>query len=90
MDDLDSLIHAGEIENGANDGIHIEVIRDPAMKELFLSEHGLTQMPGYEVHHIIPLSEGGADSPENMVLIRSDLHHEITKAHSEYYGWHDK
>ena len=42
---------------------------------------------GYEVHHIVPLSEGGADTPENMILVKEDLHDEITAAHSKFYDW---
>lgn len=82
--DLNQLVFIGEID-GAH---HTDVIRDPAVVHSFLHMHGFSEQPdGYEVHHIIPLSEGGADSTDNMVLIREDQHNYITAKHREYYGW---
>ena len=37
--------------------------------------------------NIQPISEGGADSVENMILVSEAEHDEITAAHREYYGW---
>lgn len=34
-----------------------------------------------------PLSEGGADAPENMVLIDPEDHAEVTAAHARLYDW---
>ncbi len=82
--DLDQLISLGELE----DTEHVQVLRDPHMVSAFYTEHNLVPTPGYEVHHIIPLCEGGSDTPDNMVLIASDLHDRITAAHSSFYGWH--
>ena len=82
--DLEALISMGEIENTN----HIDVIRDYHAVDNFYKIHDIQPIEGYEVHHIIPLSEGGADNYENMVLIRSDLHSKITEAHNEFYGWH--
>lgn len=82
--DLNKLVSIGEID----DAHHIDVIRDPAVVHSFLHMYGFSEQPdGYEVHHIIPLSEGGADSTDNMVLIREDQHDYITAKHREYYGW---
>ncbi len=87
--DFETLTKAGEIEGSE----HIEsndYVRSLEARDLFLKEHGFSSIPqGYEVHHIIPLSEGGADVSENMVLIKDELHSLITKAHAEYYGWHN-
>lgn len=83
--DLSMLISMGEIDNTQ----HIETVRDPSAVAEFYKIHSLTPTEGYEVHHIIPLSEGGADTYDNMVLIRSDLHSKITEAHRRFYGWHD-
>lgn len=82
--DLDQLISMGELD----DTEHVQVLRDPHMVSAFYLEHNLVPIPGYEVHHIIPLCEGGADTTDNMVLIASDLHDRITAAHSSFYGWH--
>ena len=83
--DLDQLISMGELD----DTEHVQVLRDPHMVSAFYLEHNLVPIPGYEVHHIIPLCEGGADTTDNMVLIASDLHDRITAAHSSFYGWHN-
>lgn len=62
--------------------------RDPGMVQAFLTQHGYTEIPdGYEVHHIIPLSEGGADHPANMVLVLEEEHDLITAAHHKFYQW---
>ena len=81
--DLDQLISMGELD----DTEHVQVLRDPHMVSAFYLEHNLVPIPGYEVHHIIPLCEGGADTTDNMVMIASDLHDRITAAHSSFYGW---
>ncbi|WP_202108724.1 HNH endonuclease signature motif containing protein [Succinivibrio dextrinosolvens] len=85
--DLNDLIKAGEIDGTT----HIDdddYVRDMTARNAFLKMHGLDSVPeGYEVHHIIPLCEGGADSPENMVLIKESQHDLITRAHAEFYGW---
>lgn len=84
-DDLQDLISLGELDNTE----HFDNIdRNMAVVNEFLNEHNLERLDGYEVHHIIPLSQGGADTPDNMVLISSDLHHQITAAHNAFYGWH--
>ena len=53
-----------------------------------MQQHGLDSVPaGYEVHHIIPLCQGGADTPDNMILLSAEEHARVTAAHSAYYGW---
>ena len=52
--------------------------------------HGFDGVPeGYEVHHVVPLSEGGADTPDNMILVSEADHAAITSAHAGFYGWRD-
>jgi len=75
----------GEIPDAEH---HIDVERSPAVRAEFLAQHGLDEVPpGYELHHIVPLSEGGADDPDNMVLLPEGAHAAITRAHRLYYGW---
>ena len=85
--DLEALIDAGKDPTAE----HVEtdeVVRDPAVRAEFLAQHGYDEIPeGYEVHHIQPVSEGGPDSAENMILVSEAEHDEITAAHREYYGW---
>ena len=86
--DLEKLIELGQIDNTE----HIDsddISRSEHEKSIFLKSNGFNSVPeGYEVHHIIPLSEGGADSHENMILVTTEQHDIITKAHSDFYGWH--
>lgn len=85
--DLQSLINAGEDPNSTHiDSENIE--RSIEARNEFLAMHDYTEVPeGYEVHHIVPLSEGGADSPENMILVSEEDHETITAAHRQYYRW---
>ncbi len=82
------MVAAGEVE----DAEHIDsddIVRDIAMRDEFLANFGYEGVPeGYEVHHIIPLSEGGTDSPENMVLLPKEVHDQVTAAHAASYGWY--
>ena len=86
-EDLNELAEAGEVE----DSTHIDsddIVRDLAARSEFLSSIGYEELPeGYEVHHIIPLSEGGSDTPDNMVLIYEEDHDKITDMHRDFYKW---
>ena len=84
--DLNVLIKQGEIE----DSTHIqpsEISRSAAARNAFLEAHGIEDLNGAQVHHVVPLSEGGADDPANMVVIDADDHAKITAAHAEFYKW---
>lgn len=85
--DLVALIRAGEDPHG----VHVEaehIDRSDAVRNEFLVMRGLTEVPdGYELHHIKPLSEGGTDTPDNMIIVRDDVHDQITAAHRAYYQW---
>jgi hypothetical protein len=51
------------------------VKRSEANKNEFLKSIGYEKLPeGYEVDHIIPLSEGGTDDPSNMQLLTIKQH----------------
>lgn len=85
--DLSALIRAGELENTT----HLdsdEISRDVGVRQTFLSSHGFDSVPdGYEVHHVVPLSEGGPDSTDNMILLEENDHDTVTAAHRAFYGW---
>lgn len=84
---LDNIIGMGEVP----DSYHLDssqYVRDLSARSAFLQQHGLYSVPaGYEVHHIIPLCQGGADTPDNMILLSAEEHAKVTAAHSAYYGW---
>lgn len=82
---LAELAEAGEFH-----GTHhlSEVMRSQEARLDFLAQHDLERIPaGWEIHHVVPLSEGGADTPENMVLLRAEDHDWITTQHRMFYGW---
>ena len=89
VDDSPANLHELAVSGELGHTEHIsDVIRDDAARTEFLQMHGFTAAPpGYEVHHVVPLSEGGADSPDNMVLLRAEDHDWITMQHERFYGW---
>lgn len=88
-DDLSDLIGRGEIEQTEHLNSE-EIHRSMSVRSAFLHEHGYDSVPsGYEVHHIKPLSEGGEDSVDNMILIDEENHDKVTAAHRKYYGWNN-
>lgn len=65
-----------------------EVVRSQDARLDFLAQHDLERIPtGWELHHVVPLSEGGADTPDNMVLLKAEDHDWITRQHRIFYGW---
>jgi len=56
-----------------------KVERSSSAKNKFLKSKGYKKIPsGYEIDHIVPLSEGGADVPSNMQLITIEEHKQKT------------
>ncbi|WP_323027493.1 HNH endonuclease signature motif containing protein [Gelidibacter japonicus] len=52
-----------------------KVVRSASNKSAFLKSKGYKSTPyGYEVDHIIPLSQGGTDDPSNMQLLTISQH----------------
>lgn len=56
-------------------GLNISIrmkLSDPTQPDnLFLNMHGYDELPqGFEVHYIVPLSEGEADTPNNMIFLK--------------------
>lgn len=56
--------------------------------QAFLSKYGYDSIPlGYELHHIVPIAQGGADDVNNLVLLTVDDHRIVTDKHSEVFKW---
>lgn len=52
-----------------------KVVRSAANKKDFLTSLGYDNTPyGYEIDHIVPLSQGGSDDPSNMQLLTVEQH----------------
>lgn len=85
--DLQTLIDAGKDPTSE----HIadaDIVRNLSVRDAFLALHGFDGVPDrFEVHHVVPLSQGGPDSIDNMILVTEAEHDLITAAHQEYYGW---
>lgn len=69
-----------------------KVKRSEANKTKFLKSLGYDEIPyGFEIDHIIPLSEGGTDDPSNMQLLTKEQHARKTvreranRSNSTYY-----
>ena len=61
------------------------VKRSFANKTKFLRSKGYTSTPfGYQIDHIIPLSQGGTDSPSNMQLLTIEQHARKTERERSY------
>lgn len=86
-DDLEELAEAGMVEGTE----HIpadDIVRNIAARDEFLSILGYDEVPdGMQVHHILPISEGGTDDISNMVLLTEEEHAKITQAHRDFYKW---
>jgi hypothetical protein len=62
-----------------------KVKRSYSNKMEFLRSQGYSSVPdGYEVDHIIPLSQGGSDSPNNMRLLTVEQHKAKTARERAY------
>lgn len=84
---LQQIIDMGQID-GAQHIHDDDIVRSADMKKAFLHQHGYTEVPvGYEIHHIVPLSEGGADNPQNMILLSEDDYNAVMSAQHMFYGW---
>lgn len=84
---LNDIIDQGKVERTHHIDSDIYT-RNIAARNEFLYQHGMTEVPeGYEVHHIVPLCEGGADSADNMVLVTKEAHPQVTAEDSQFYGW---
>lgn len=89
-DDLEELAEEGEID-GTDHIASDDIVRNIAARNEFLALNGYDSIPeGYEVHHIVPLSEGGADTPDNMVLLSEEEHAQVTAMHNQFYDWHNQ
>ena len=84
-ENINSIAEAGEIPDTDHGS---DFTRSSAIRTAFLQENGWDEAPpGWAVHHVVPLCEGGADDPSNMLLLRSEDHAWITAQHRRVYDW---
>ena len=79
-------IHKG-MGNWRNEDDRAE--RKPETISAFCEKYGYKAPPvGYELHHIVPISQGGADVVENLILLSEEDHQQVTERHNEVFKWH--
>ena len=86
---LSMIIEEGKRKGEGN--YRAAYLRDERKEETvqaFLAKYGYHGIPiGYEIHHIVPLSQGGADSIKNMIMLSIEDHAKVTEAHAAYFKW---
>ena len=86
---LSMIIEEGKRKGEGN--YRAAYLRDERKEETvqaFLAKYGYHGIPiGYEIHHIVPLSQGGADSIKNMIMLSIEEHAKVTEAHAAYFKW---
>ena len=56
--------------------------------DAFLGKYGYESIPfGYELHHIVPIAQSGADVVENLILLTADDHKKVTDKHRKVFKW---
>ena len=86
---LDIIIDEG-ITRGLNRWLRLSdrAERCQETMEAFLGKYGYDSIPvGYELHHIVPIAQSGADSVDNLILLTSDAHKKVTDKHREVFKW---
>lgn len=83
---LVSIIQAGENENFA----YVEeknIQRNADALQEFLTRHERSSIPvGFQIHYIRPLSRGGLDHADNMIIVSDEHFKRITGAQRSYYS----
>lgn len=61
---------------------HPDVLREAGMNDVQIARVASGRVPqGYQVHHILPLDDGGSNSFDNLVLIRTNPDHMLITNH---------
>lgn len=91
---IDTLLLSVIIDEGKRKGegnyrpVYLRDERKDETVQAFLDKYGYESIPiGYEIHHIVPLSQSGADSIKNMIMLSVEEHNKITEAHAAYFKW---
>ena len=86
---LDVIINEG-IRKGTGNWLHEydRAERKPETTAAFLEKYGYDSLPvGYELHHIVPIAQRGADVIENLILLSEADHQKVTDKHKEVFKW---
>ena len=86
--DFDNSGRSNFLKSLANDPQKVQALRQAGLDDAAIARIADGKVPsGYQVHHKLPLDDGGTNSFDNLVLIKNDPYHiGITNAQSTLVG----
>lgn len=73
---FDSRVRADFLRDLASDPTKVEALRRAGLDQAAIDRIASGRVPqGWQVHHKLPLDDGGTNSFDNLVLIKNDPHH---------------
>ncbi|TGX54971.1 HNH endonuclease [Sphingomonas gei] len=74
--DFDSTVRGDFLRDLAGDPAKVDALRRAGLDQTAIDRIASGRVPqGWQVHHKLPLDDGGTNSFDNLVLIRNDPHH---------------
>jgi len=86
--DFDSTVRGDFLRDLAGDPAKVDALRKAGLDQAAIDRIASGRVPqGWQVHHKLPLDDGGTNSFDNLVLIRNDPHHiALTNAQRSLVG----
>lgn len=74
--DFDSTVRGDFLRDLASDPAKVDALRRAGLDQAAIDRIASGRVPqGWQVHHKLPLDDGGTNSFDNLVLIKNDPHH---------------
>jgi hypothetical protein len=74
--DFDSTVRGDFLRDLAGDPAKVDALRRAGLDQAAIDRIATGRVPqGWQVHHKLPLDDGGTNSFDNLVLIKNDPHH---------------
>jgi len=74
--DFDSSVRGDFLRDLAGDPAKVDALRNAGLDQAAIDRIASGRVPqGWQVHHKLPLDDGGTNSFDNLVLIKNDPHH---------------
>ncbi|MDT8759075.1 hypothetical protein MZO42_10230 [Sphingomonas psychrotolerans] len=86
--DFDSTVRGDFLRDLAGDPAKVDALRRAGLDQTAIDRIASGRVPqGWQVHHKLPLDDGGTNSFDNLVLIKNDPHHiALTNAQRSLVG----